>query len=112
MNCDSQKDLRPHSPTAAASLPPAMVEETGWDILLVLHSDPRCELSLGKLASLASVSATVMHRWLAGLEQRQLITGAKDSFTGELRAVLTSAGRELLDKYLSATSDLQVVTHH
>lgn len=89
-----------------------MVEETGWDILLVLHSDRRCELSLDKLASLASVSETVMNRWLAGLERRQLITGAKDSFTGELRAILTSAGRELLDKYLSATIDLQLGTHH
>jgi len=111
MNCDSQKDLRPHSPTAAATLPPAMVEETGWDILLVLHSDRRCEFGLNKLASLASVPDTVIHRWLAGLEQRQLITGAKDAFTGELRAVLTSAGRELLDRYLSATSSLQVGTH-
>ena len=112
MNCDSQRALRPHSPTAAACLPPAMVEETSWDILLVLHSDRSCELSLDKLASLASVSETVMHRWLAGLEQRTLITGAKDSLTGELRALLTRAGRELLDKYLSATSDLQVGTHH
>jgi DNA-binding IclR family transcriptional regulator len=112
MNCDSRKDLLPHSPTAAASLPPAMVEETGWDILLVLHSDRRCELSLNKLASLASVPGRVVHRWLAGLEQRQLITGARDSLSGELRAVLTSMGRELLDRYLSAASDLQVSTHH
>jgi len=110
MNCDSQKVL--HGPTAAAALPPAMVKETGWDILLVLHSDRRCELSLNKLASLASVPEMVMHRWLAGLEQRKLITGTKDSFTGELRAILTSAGRELLDRYLSATSDLRVGTRH
>jgi DNA-binding MarR family transcriptional regulator len=112
MNCDSRKDLQPRNPTAAAVLPPAMVEETGWDILLVLHSDRRRELSLNKLASLASVSETVMNRWLAGLEQRKLITGSKDSFTGEVRAVLTRAGRELLDRYFSATSDLQVGTHH
>jgi hypothetical protein len=112
MNCDWQKDLQLRRPKAAAFMPPAMVEETGWDILLLLHSDRRCELSLDKLASLASVSATVMGRWLAGLEERQLITGAKDTFTGELRAVLTRAGRKLLDKYLSATSDLQVGTHH
>ena len=112
MNGDWQKDLQLRSPTAAAFLPPAMVEETGWDILLVLHSDRRGELSLDKLASLSSVPEGVMHRWLAGLEQRQLITGAKDSVTGELRAVLTSAGRGLLDRYLSATSDLQGGTHH
>ena len=112
MNCDWQKDLQLRSPTAAAFLPPVMVEETGWDILLVLHSDRRCQLSLEKLASLASVSGTVVNRWLAGLEQRKLITGAKDSSTGELRALLTNAGRELLDRYFAATSDLQVGTHH
>ena len=112
MNCDWQKDLQLSSPTAAAFLPPATVEETGWDILLVLHSDRRGELSLAKLASLASVPETAMHRWLAGLEQRQLITGAKDAVTGELRALLTSAGRGPLDRYLSATSDLQGGTHH
>jgi DNA-binding MarR family transcriptional regulator len=112
MNCDWQKDLQLRRPTAAAFLPPAMVGETGWDILLVLHSDRRCGLGLDKLAPLASVSKTVMNRWLAGLEQRQLITGAKDSVTGELRAVLTSAGRGLLDTYFSATSNLQADTHH
>jgi len=112
MNCDWQKDLQLRSLTAAAFLPPATVEETGWDILLVLHSDRRHELSLDKLASLASVSKTVTIRWLAGLEQRQLITGAKDLSTGELRAVLSSAGRELLDRYFSATSDLQGGTLH
>jgi DNA-binding MarR family transcriptional regulator len=89
-----------------------MVEETGWDILLALYSDRRSELSLDKLASLASVSETVMGCWLAGLEQRRLIAGAKDSLTGELRAVLTDTGRELLDRYLSAASDLQVGAYH
>jgi hypothetical protein len=88
-----------------------MVGETGWDILLMLYSDRHCELGFDKLASLASVPETVMHRWLAGLEQRRLIAVTKNSFTGELRAVLTGAGRELLDRYLSATSDLQVGAH-
>jgi hypothetical protein len=99
-------------PSAAAVLPPAMVEETGWDILLALYSDRRSELSLDKLASVVSVPGTVMDRWLAGLAQRQLIAGAKDSLTGELRAALTNVGRELLDRYLTATSDLQVGAHH
>jgi DNA-binding MarR family transcriptional regulator len=98
-------------PSAAAALPPELVEETGWDILLALHSDKRCELSLDKLAALISVSQAVMSRWLPGLEQRRLITGATDSLTGELRAVLTSVGRELLERYLTAASDLQVSTN-
>ena len=52
-----------------------------------------------------------MSRWLAALEEQQLITGDKNAITGELRATLTTAGRELLDRFLSATSDLQVTTH-
>ena len=112
MNYDWQMDLRPNSGTAATVLPPAMVEETGWDILLALRSDQRCGLSLGKLGAVISVPQPALIGWLAGLEQRQLITGNTDSLTGEVRAVLTLAGRELLDKYLSATSDLQVGAHH
>ena len=110
MNCDWQRDLRP--PTPAAFLPPALVDETGWDILLALHSDRHCALGLGKLASLASASRDVMQRWLSALEQQRLITGNKNARTGELRATLTPAGRELLDRYLSATSDLQISTRH
>jgi DNA-binding MarR family transcriptional regulator len=111
MNSDLQKNLLMRGPAAAAILPPASMEETPWDILLALHSDRRCELGLAKLASLVSVTQPVLDRWLAGLEQRQLITGAKHRFTGELRAVLTSAGRELLDRYLSATSVLHAGIH-
>jgi len=107
-----RKDLPMPSPSTVAFLPPAMVEETSWDILLALYWDRRRDLSLDKLASLSSVSGTIIGRWLAGLEQRRLVAGSTDSLTGELRAVLTSAGRELLDRYLSATSDLQVGTHH
>ena len=112
MNYDWQMDLRPSSGTAATVLPPAMVEETGWDILLALRSDQRCGLSLGKLGAIISVPQPALVRWFAGLEQRRLITGNTDSLTGEVQAVLTPAGRELLDKYLSATSDLQVGAHH
>jgi DNA-binding MarR family transcriptional regulator len=108
MSQDFQKNLRIRRPSAATSLPPALVEETGWDILLALHSDRRCELSLDKLAALVSVPQAVMSRWLPGLEQRRLITETADSPTGEVRAVLTSVGRELLERYLTATTDLQV----
>ena len=97
---------------ATAILPPAMIEESAWDILLALHSDRRCDLSLAKLASLVSVTPPVLNRWLAALEERQFITGAKHGLTGELRAVLTQSGRQLLDRYLSASSDLQVGTSH
>lgn len=112
MNRDWQRDLEIRSPAAAASLPPAMVEETGWDILLALHSDQRSELGLKKLASMTSVSPKLLHRWLARLEERDLVAAAKQELTGELRAALTRAGREMLDNYLSATSGLQARTHH
>src|ERR1700756_3915760 len=108
MNYDFQKNLQMRSPSPAACMPPAFVEETGWDILLALHTDRGCELTLEKLTSLISVSEMVMGPWLAALENRRLITGVKDSTTGQIRALLTTAGRELLDRYLSATTDLQV----
>lgn len=93
-------------------LPPPTIEETAWDILLALHSDERRALRLDKLAHLASVSPPVLHRWLELLEQRQLVTGIRLGFRGEHQAVLTQAGRELLDRYLSAAADLQVGAHH
>jgi len=108
MNCDWQTDLRQPSRTAAASLPPAFVEEAAWDILLALHSDRECKLSLDKLASLVSMPQPSLNQWLVLLEERQLITGA---VVPDLRAVLTPAGRELLDRYLSAASDLQNRAH-
>lgn len=112
MNRDWQNDLQTGNPIAVAFLPPEMVDETGWDILLMLHSDRRREMSLDRLASLASVPGTVMNRWLADLERSRLITGSKDAATGEVRAILTRAGRALLDRYLSAATDLLVGAQH
>lgn len=111
MTHDWQLHLRPDNRTAATFLPPVAMDEAGWDILLALHSDRRCELSLAKLASLASVPQSTMQQWLAVLEQRQLISGARHRVTSELRAYLTPAGRELIDRYLSAASSLRVTTH-
>jgi hypothetical protein len=112
MNCDWQKELQTYRPSPAACLPPALIQETGWDVLLALHSDPDCRLTLEKLSSLVSTPEIVLGQWLAALEERRLVTGAKDSATGELRALLTATGRELLDRFLSATSGLQVAAHH
>ena len=107
MNYHWTIDLRPRSRAATATLPPALIEEVAWDILLALHADEGCKLSLDKLASLVSVPQLVLNQWLALLEDRQLITGEKHGFAQELRGVLTHAGRDLLDRYLSVTSDLQ-----
>jgi DNA-binding MarR family transcriptional regulator len=112
MNYEWQIDLSARSRTAAATLPPPLIEETAWDILLALHSDDGSNLSLDKLASIVSVPQPVLNQWLGLLEERQLITGANDGVAQQLRAVLTPAGRELLDRYLSVTSDLQIGAHH
>ena len=111
MNRDWHKDLEIRRPTAAVFLPPPSVEETGWDILLALHSDRRSDLSLDKLASLVSAHRRTMDQWLGWLNDRGLVAAVNHLTTGQPRAVLTSAGRELLDRYLSATSDLDAWTH-
>lgn len=111
MNYEWQMDLSPRTGMAATLLPPAPAEETAWDILLALHSDERCELSLDKLGSIISVPLPVLTHWLAQLEQRQLIAGAKHGAAQELRAVMTPTGRELLNRYLSAVTSLQVGAH-
>ena len=110
MNQGCQND--PRSRSMAMFLPPPAVEETAWDILLALHSDRSCELRIDKLARLASISQPVLRHWLMLLEERQLITGSRHPNTGEIRAMLTRAGRGLLDRYFSATNDLQVVAAH
>lgn len=112
MYYDGHEDPRARSSIAATFLPPATVEETAWDILLALYWHPRRDLSLDKLGRLVSVPQPVLDRWVALLEQRRLIIGATNRFTGEIRPVLTPAGRQLLDRYLSATSDLQVGACH
>jgi len=111
MNYDWQTDLRPRSRSATVT-PPATVDETAWDILLTLHNDDRCELSLEKLARVVSVPDPVLNQRLAELEEGRLITGTKNELTNELRALLTLEGRCLLDRYLSATTGLQVCTRH
>ena len=109
MTYDWQMDLRPRRRNAATFIPPAAVDEAGWDILLALHADHACNLGVRKLASIVSTPWAIVTDWLVKLEERKLITGTTDG--GEVRAVLTPAGRDLLDRYLSATSDLQVGAH-
>ena len=111
MNYNWNTGPRPRHHTAATYLPPALIEETVWDILLAIRSHG-CKLSLDKLAPMVSVPQPVLNHWLSLLEQEQLITGAKPEFTHETRAVLTPAGRELFDRYLSAASNLQVGANH
>jgi DNA-binding MarR family transcriptional regulator len=104
-----QKVQRTCAPTAAMVLPPATIEEAAWDILLALHSG-RCRgLGLDRLANLVSLSRPALHVWLARLEEGNLVTGIRHE---ELWAVLTTAGRELLERYWSAASGLQVGASH
>jgi len=112
MTYDWQTSLRASDYEAARTVPPATLEETGWDILLALHRDRNCDLTLHKLGSILSAPQVVMNHRLATLEERELITGAQHRSTGELLAKLTEKGRDLLDRYFSATADLQVGAHH
>ena len=105
-----QMELKPRSHGAAALLPPPMVEEPAWDILLALHSH-ECELSLEKLSMIVSVPSRTLINWLARLEESELISGRADAVTRDARAVLTLKGRALLDNFICATTDLQVSTH-
>jgi len=99
------------SRTAATFLPPALVDETGWDILLALHGDRTHQLSLDKLASVVSIPRGALDLWLERLERSRLVSGSRNSFTGELRALLTRPGRVLLDRYLASTSEIQAGAH-
>jgi DNA-binding MarR family transcriptional regulator len=109
---DRHMDLGLRNPTPGALFPPSSVEETAWDILLALHSDRHCRLSLDKLALLVSVPPRTLSQWLATLEERELVSAVSNEVTREVRAVLTANGRSLLDSYLSATSELQLGAHH
>lgn len=108
---DRQRNLNLYDSAPEALMPPATIDETGWDILLALRSDERHDLGLDKLASLISVPLTVLTRWLVTLEQGDLIFGARHKSTRELHAVLTPGGRDLLNRYLSASADLQLRAH-
>ena len=112
MNHVRQMDLSPRRLTAGASLPPALIEETAWDILLALYSEDGSEFSLDKLGWVVSVPRPVLNKWLSLLEERRLVTGTRHGIEQELRALLTPAGRDLIDRYLSVTSVLRVRTHH
>jgi hypothetical protein len=107
MNCDWQKDVRTECFVHAEFVPPAMFGEAAWDCLLALYADERRELRLDQLAGLVSLPWPSLQRCLVELERQQLVAGELHRNRGEVRAVLTRDGRDLLIKYLSATSNLQ-----
>ena len=111
MDRDSESDLQIRK-RAMASLPPAMIGETGWDILLALTANDEAGLRLEKLARLISVPRTILGQWLDWLEDRQLVTGRSDHVTDDFIAGITRAGRELVENYLLATSSLQLRPRH
>jgi len=107
-----QMEQTPRSLDAAALMPPSMIEETAWDILLALQADHQCELSIEKLGLMVSAPPRSLNKWLAYLEESELVSGLADAVTSEVRAILTPTGRAVLDRYISATSDLQFGAHH
>ena len=112
MDHNWQMELKLQDRPPAMFLPPALVEETAWDILMALHSVEGKKPSLEMLRSVVSAPQPILLQWLSLLEEGRLITGEKYGVAQEIRAVLTPAGREILDRYLSVTSDLQIGAHH
>jgi hypothetical protein len=110
MDREWKTDLRIQN-QAIASLPPATIGETGWDVLLALRADDRHELGLDKLSSLVSVPGLVLAQWLDWLEERELVVGLKHESTQQFLAVITRTGVVLVDNYLSATIGLQSRNH-
>jgi len=111
MNRFTQKDLE-ISGSAAALLPPALIDETGWDVLLALHSDRGGQLGLEKLAAIASIHRMKLGYWLDWLESHHFVAAANDKYSGELRAILTGEGRNMIDDYLSAIGKLSFSASH
>lgn len=98
--------LEPLRRPAAEVFPPLSMDEAAWDILLALHDDQGCALTLSKLALIVSIPAESLDLWLARLEERELVRGVLNEVTRELRAILTPAGRALLNRYFAATNEL------
>ncbi len=108
MNYDWQKDVQLECFAHAGFVPPAMFGEAAWDCLLALYADERRELGLDQLAGIVSLPWPSLQRCLVELERQQLVAGELHRNNGEVRAVLTRDGRDLLEKYLSATNKLQI----
>ena len=97
---------------AAASLPPAMIGETGWDILLALSGQGPSGVTVERLGPMVSVSRAALCEWLDWLEDRRLVATGWHTFTDQLGAAITRAGNELVHNVLMAASSLQGPTHH
>lgn len=106
MTCARNAYLQRLTRSAAEIVPPPSIDEAAWDILLALHGDKGCALSLNKLGYIVSLSAETLTLRLARLEERGLVRGVLNEVTHELRAILTPAGRALLDRYFAATNEL------
>ena len=107
MKCDWQKEVHMECFTHAEFVPPVMFGEAAWDCLLALHADEHNDLGLDQLTRLISVPPSVLQRCLIELERQRLVTGVLLEKNGEVRAVLTRGGHDLLERYISATSALQ-----
>lgn len=81
--------------------------DPAWDILLELYA---CELSQQRISvssasAAAGVPATTALRWMAVLEEKNLIARDKDPFDARRVWVsLSSHGKMLMDGYLTETS--------
>ena len=101
-----QKEPKVRFRTSTELFSPAMFAAPSADVLLALFAHERDGLSLGKLAAMCSALPLKFTEQLADLEDRSLITGHSDPTRGEVRAIFTADGRELVRRHLSASSEL------
>lgn len=88
-------------------MPPSLLGEPAWDILLALYClSARGEtLSVTGLSHAANVPQTTSLRWSQMLEGRKLITRSRDAADARRAHVsLTVEGRQLMDDYLKSIS--------
>lgn len=81
--------------------------DPAWDILLELYA---CELrqqriSVSSASAAAGVPATTALRWMAILEEKNLVSRENDLLDGRRVWIsLTSRGKSLMHRYFTATS--------
>ena len=81
--------------------------DPAWDILLELYASELSQqrISVSSASAAAGVPATTALRWMAVLEEKNLIAREKDPFDARRVWVsLTSYGKLLMDRYFTATS--------
>ena len=89
--------------TRDRNLPPGLVGEPAWDILLALFSENPGELTLSSACYCASVPPATASRWIDVLQSNGLVEKTKHPRDDHIVLVkLTSSGRTIMERCLKA----------